>query len=219
MSIQKTTFIFFILLSIVFYSNLLCGQERKNKLIVGGILTYHISAEDQEYNWDRHQGYQRNPSPGIELVYMRTLFRGFELGTGINYQLGFASSYINDYERRFKFNDICVPVLLKKDFKIKGHNHWHSTTGFYIGKTANVKVEYPTSGPWQPWPDYSTIENYSDDNIYSDIYFDFGYHTSLQNTGVFSISPFIKYRFNTTWLNYHQHKIHFGIKINYSLNF
>lgn len=216
---KKTISIFIMLLSIVFYSNLLWAQERKNNFTVSGVFTYNTSVEDQEYNWERQHGYQRNPSPGIELVFRRTLIKGFEFGTGINYQLGFASSYINNYERRFKFNDISVPVLLKKGFKIKDNDHWYSTTGFYIGKTTNVKVEYPTSGPWQPWPNYSTIENYSDDIVYSDIYFDFGYHTSLQKIGVFSISPFIKYRFNTTWLNYHQNKIHFGIKINYSLNF
>ncbi len=196
----------------------LWGQDKKNNITVSGILARYISVEDQEYNWDRHGGYHGRPSPGAELVYMRSMGSGFELGTGLYYQLGFVSSYINNSEKRFKFNDVSFPVLLKKYFKIKYYDHLYLTTGIYFGKTTNVKSEWPNSFGWQTYPNYK-VENYSDDIVFSDVYFDFGYHTSLQKTGVFSIAPFCKYRINPTWLNYHQNKFHFGIKINYSLKF
>lgn len=208
------------MLAIILFATTLWGQEeKKNNLTISGILARYISIEDQEYDWDRHEGYHRGPSPGIEFIYMRSLGNGFELGTGINYQLGFVSSYINDHQRRFKFNDLGVPVLLKKNFKINGHDHWYCTTGFYFGKSTNVKIERPTSPGFRPVPDITLTDYYSENINYSDVYFDLGYHTSLQKPGVFSFAPFLKYRINSTWLNYHQNKFHFGIKINYSLKF
>ncbi len=119
---------------------------------------------------------------------------------------------------RFKFNDICFPLLLKKYFKIKDYDHLYFTTGIYFGKTTKINAEWPASSGWILYPNYK-VENYSDDVRYSDVYVDFGYHTSLKKTFTFSFAPFLKYRLNPTWLNYHQNKIHFGIKLNYSLNF
>ncbi len=217
---KRITFSFFTMLAIILFATTLWGQEeKKNNLTISGILARYISIEDQEYDWDRHEGYHRGPSPGVELVYMRSLGNSFELGTGINYQLGFVSSYINNHERRFKFNDICVPVLLKRNFRIKKHENWYATTGLYFGKTKNINAEYPTSPGFRPVSDITSTDYYSDDCKYSDLYLDFGYHTSLQKTGVFSFAPFFKYRINSTWLNYHQNKFHFGIKINYSIKF
>jgi hypothetical protein len=207
------------LITIVLLNTSLWGQEKKNSLTVGVIAASFISVEDREFEGDRYPGYYRCPSPGIELVYMRAISEGFELGTGINYQLGFVSSYINYHERRFKFNDICFPLLFKKYFKIRDYDHLYVTTGIYFGRTKNIKIEYPVSSGWIPWPYYSTVENYSDDVRYSDLYVDLGYHTSSKKTFTFSFAPFFKYRINPTWLNYHQNKFHFGIKLNYSLNF
>ncbi len=81
---KKTATIFLMLLTVILLNTTLFGQDKKNSLTVGGIATSYISVEDQVYNWDRHEGYHRSQKPGVELVYMRTIFGGFELGTGIN---------------------------------------------------------------------------------------------------------------------------------------
>lgn len=215
---KKLTLHFLMLSTIMLLNISLFGQEKKNNFTIGGIAAYYISVENHEFEGDRYPGYYRYPSPGIEFVYMREIFRRFDIGAGINYQLGFVSSYINYHERRFRFHDICFPILLRKYFQVKDYDHLYFTAGIYFGKTNNIKVEYPVSSGWIPWPNYSILENYSDDIKYSDLYVDFGYYTSLKKTFSFSIAPFLKYRINPTWLNYHQNKIHIGIKLNYSLN-
>lgn len=218
-SMKKTALFFIILMGSYFINSSVMAQEKKNSLTASGIAVKYRSIEDKDYNWDRHHGYYGVPRPGVELVYMRAISRGFKLGTGITYQRGKASSYVNDRERIFKFNDVCFLLLLKKYFNIKTYNHLYFTTGIYFGKTKNIKAFWPNSFGWQPWKDYNLIENYSDDINYSDLYFDFGYHTSLKKTLTFSFAPFLKYRLNPTWLNYHQNKLHYGIKVNYALNF
>jgi hypothetical protein len=193
-------------------------SQKKNSLTISTIAAIYNGVEDEDYS-GRHLGYYRYPSPGLELSYKKEIFNGFYIGTGINYQLGFVSSYINNYERRFTFNDICFPLLFTKYFKVKDKEHFFLTSGIYLGKTIKIKAQYPTSPRWIEWPDYKTIENYSDDIRYSDFYVDFGYHTLLKKHFIFSFAPFFKYRINTTWLNYHQNKFQFGINVNYSLNF
>lgn len=192
--------------------------QRKNSLTISAIAANYTGVKDENYD-GRKIGRNHLPGPGAEIIYMREIYNGLNIGTGLNYQLGFMGSYINHYERRFKFNDICIPLIIRKHIKIKDFEHLYVTSGVYFGKTTNIKVEYPTSFEWKEWPDYSGLENYSDDIRYSDFYFDCGYHSSLNKRSVFSVAPFFKYRINTTWLNYHQNKFHLGFKFNYSLYF
>lgn len=214
---MKKSFCFFMLLIIISLNTSVFSQK-KNSLTVSAIADNYVGIKDQFYD-GRNLDYNSIPGPGIELSFMSEIFKGLNIGTGINYQLGLASSYINYYERRFKFTDICFPLLLRKYIKIKDYEHLYITTGIYFGKTKNINVDFPGSNGWNRWPDYSTIENYSDDILFSDMYLDFGYHSSLNKLFTISVAPFFKYRINTTWLNYHQNKFHFGIKINYALNF
>lgn len=191
--------------------------SKKNAITVSGILIHFISNKDRKFESNKAHGFNQMPiSPGIQLEYMRNFWNTFEIGMGIEYQRGFVSSYLNYDQRRFRFNDISISILAKKTFKLKNQHYVYCTTGLYIGKNTNIKIEHPTSSVWYALPENSTIENFSNDAAYSDLYFDFGYCLTNKLTG-FSIAPFFKYRVNTTWLNYHQKKINYGIKLNYSI--
>jgi hypothetical protein len=214
---MKKSFSFLIMLTIGILTSSVFGQK-KNSLTVSVIADNYTGIKDEHYD-GRKMGYNRLPSPGTEIIYMREIFNGLNIGTGISYQLGFMGSFIDYNETRFRFNDICFPLLLKKYVKIKDFKHLYTTAGIYFGKTTNIKAQYPTSYEWKSIPDNSTIANYSDDDRYSDFYFDFGFHTSLSKRSVFSVAPFFKYRINTTWLNYHQKKLHYGVKLSYSISF
>jgi len=195
--------------------------QKKNSLTVSVIADNYVGLKYQNYNSPNYN-YNRLFGPGVELIYLREIFKGLDIGTGINYQSGFMASRRNtEYfqYRRFHFNDIGFPILLKKYFKIRDYDKLYLTTGIYFGKTTKIKAEYATRGPWYEFPEISTLENYSDDISYSDLYFDFGYHASLNKLFTYSFSPFFKYRINTTWLNYYQKNYHFGLKLNFTLNY
>ncbi len=209
---------FFLLPFIISTLSISVFGQKKNCLTVSAIAANYIGVKDEHYD-GRNLDYNFIPGPGVEINYMFEILKGINIGTGINYQLEFTSSYIDYYERRFKFNDISFPILLKKYIKIKDYEHLYVTTGIYFGKTKNIDVDYPGSNGWNPWPNYDTLENYSEDIRFSDLYLDFGYHSSLNKCFAFSFAPFFKYRINTTWVNYYQKKNNFGIKLNLSFNF
>ena len=192
--------------------------QKKRSLTISGVAAKFINKEDQVYDWDRHEGYFHYANPGIELIYMQEISERFELGAGVSYQHGAVSSYIKNGEHTFTFDDICISLLFKKYIKIKEYDHLYTTTGFYNGKTTKIKAAWPASSGWIQLPT-NKVAYYSDDVVFSDFYLDFGYHTSLKKTFIFSVAPFLKYRINNTWMNYHQNKFHYGFKLNFSLNF
>jgi hypothetical protein len=100
---------------------MLCGQEKKNCVLVNGSIANYIGIDD--FNVESFEGYYKFPlSSGIELAYLRQIFPKLELGTGVNYQKVHVASNADvsyDYILRFRYNEISIPLLLKKTFLLK----------------------------------------------------------------------------------------------------
>jgi hypothetical protein len=218
---KRKTYSFFILFTIIILSaTKVWGQEKKNSFTISGVFAHYIKIEEQNFEpFTPPDGYYNFPiSPGLEINYSRVLTRGIELETGINFQKVHFSSFV-DYIRRFRYNEISIPLTLKKTILFSNSNYLTFSSGVYFGTQNNIESDYPTSFAWDEWNDLTTIEGYSDDSFFTDFYFDTGYALQLIPNNYLVLSPFLKYRFNSTWLNHHQNRFHFGIKINYSFKF
>jgi hypothetical protein len=194
----------------------LCGQEKKNTITVSGIAAHFINNEKYDLIGPEPGYYKSKVDPGVEIIFLRSLAKNIKIGTGFNFQNGRVASYMSGL-RRFDFYELSIPVILQKGFALNEKNRYFFTTGLYGGKTVIQKYASPTSsGTWVEYKEYSHLENYSDDVYFIDIYFDAGYSRSFAKLGDISLAPFVKYRANTTWLNYHQKRPHWGVKLSYS---
>jgi len=212
-SISKELIILFMFL---FFYSLVWGQGGKYNLRIDGILVQYLKIEEKEFT--SVPGYYNFPiSPGIEMVLSRNLFNGISIGTGIELQQGNVSSFVNEIQKRFHFTEISIPILIKKTFPMNDNVSCYFSTGIYLGKMISVRDDYYTSFGWEKSSDIQEVDYYSNDKTMSDVYFDFGFSKPLTSKFDVSFSPFLKYRINTTWLNYHFRKVHYGIKINVSL--
>lgn len=212
--------VIFLLFIFLFSTNLLWGQEKKNSITVSGAIAHYIKIED--FNVTPFDGYYVFPlSPGAELIYSRQIFPKLDLCTGLSFQKVRVSSNVDisyDYILRFRYNELSIPLLLRRFFTLKNQNLWYISLGVYNGKQMNIISEYPERVGWKNWGEIKTIANYSNDHFFTDIYFDIGYSKS-HSWGDLSIAPFFKYRINPTWLNTYQNRINWGVKLIYSLKF
>ena len=207
-----------ILILILLSGVCLQAQEAKNKFVVSGMLA-HYDQISKYHSADVIIGYYRYPiDPGIEVLYLKNLNKTFSLGTGVCYQKGRMSDFIhNPY--KFNFAEVSIPFLFSSRFKLDEKNGLLFTTGLYCGKTILRRVYFLDSvNNWGEIPDFD-IGYYSDDVFFLDIYFSAGYSYSILQKSSISITPFIKYRPNTVWLNSFQKKLHYGVKLSYSFNF
>lgn len=215
---MKKTLLFIQLVIFFQFVNPACAQEIKNTIVLSGILAHY--EQISKYNSaDVVPGYYQYPvDPGIEVLYLRNLNNNLSLGTGINLQRGRITDFIiNSY--RFNFTEVSFPVLLSSRLKLKERNGLLITTGLYGGKTILRKAESASNVyDWYEIPDFN-IGLYSDDEFFLDIFFGAGYSYSISEKRAISIVPFIKYRANTVWLNSFQQKLHYGVKMSYSIKF
>lgn len=204
---------FFVLL--LFFSTFLNAQEKKQSISFNGILSHYMKAEDSYLGLEH--GYYFYPiTPGIELLYKLKLNNKLVLGLGINYQFGRNASNVSG-PRRFKFQELSIPVILQKEFTLNGKN-WHLTTGIYGGKLIKLIAEHPNKyWEWREWSDYSTLELYSEDEIFIDIYLDIQKQIYSWKKSRLLVAPYTSFRINTTWLTNYQKKLHYGLKISYEL--
>ena len=202
------------LLILIQFNNPLCGQDKKFKIQAGGILAQYLETKD--YSDSDYPGYYNFPvSPGAELLFSAQIIHGLSIETGINFQTGKVSSFVEGAQR-FHFTETSIPLLLKKGFTTNDKSFYFSA-GAYLGKLTSVNYEYFTSFGWKEGTDQTEIAYYSDDKFLSDLYLDLGYSTPLSSKFDISFSPFFKYRINTTWLNHYHKKFHYGVKVNVSL--
>lgn len=191
------------------------AQEREKKLLITGILTHYINYETGKLG--PTSGYYRySVMPGIEALYSKQIFKTVNISTGINYQAGRVSSF-RSAPRRFQFQELSIPLLFQKRVFNNSEEFFFLSFGIYCGKTININIQ--TEGKYNNWHNWNVdfpVEGYSNDTFFTDFYFDSGYSKTLKNSDYISFAPFLKYRINTTWLNYHQRDIHFGIKLIYS---
>ncbi len=214
---QKIRIVMILLMIIILFMNFtLMGQQNKYEMKVGAIVAQYVKIEEGDFT--SVPGYYNFPiSPGIELLLSRHLWDKFSIETGINIQQGNVSSYVNEVQKRFHFTEVSIPILLQKTFLLDNNNSCYFSTGIYLGKVISIKDDYYTSFGWEESSEIQKVIHYSDDKTMSDLYIDLGYSKPLTSKLNISFSPFFKYRFNSTWLNYHYKKIHYGIKINVSL--
>ncbi|MDP2888295.1 MAG: hypothetical protein Q8P34_04910 [Bacteroidota bacterium] len=192
------------------------AQEKKNSITVSGIIAHFINNEKYQLNGPEPGYYESKIDPGLEILVLRSLTKNTKIGTGFNIQKVRVASYMSGL-RRFDFYELSIPVIFQTGFTVGEKNRCFFTTGIYGGKTILQKYASPnSSGTWRDYKDFSQLENYSDDVYFIDAYFDTGYSRSFANLGDISLAPFVKYRLNSTWLNYHQDKVHYGIKLMYS---
>lgn len=209
-----------LLLSISFLIVNVSAQNKKNSILIGGSIAHYIKIEEQNFEpFTPPDGYYNFPiSPGLEFNYLRKIAGDIELGTGISFQKVHVSSFI-DYIRRFRYNELCIPLLIRKSILLSNSDYISFSTGVYFGKQRKIESDYPTSYAWDTWEDLTSIAGYSEDVFFTDFYLDAGFAIKLVKNNYLILSPYMKYRFNETWLNYHQNKFHYGFKLNYSLNF
>ena len=197
-------------------SSHLYGQEKKNTISISGIAAHFINNE-KYHLVDPFAGYYDSKvDPGIEMLFLRSITNNTKIGTGFNFQMGRVASFMSDL-RRFNFDEVSIPAILQTGFTIKEKNRCFLTAGVYGGKT--ILKNYASPDRFENWndsEDFEYLDNYSDDVYFMDVYFDIGYSRSFGNVGNISLAPFVKYRTNSTWLNYHQKKLHFGVKLIYS---
>lgn len=203
-----------LVLLLAFSTSLLNAQEVKNQITISGIAT-HYDEIQKSSRAKYFNGYYLYPvDPGIEILYSRKLFKDFFIATGLSFQQGRIATLI-DSKRRFQSKELSVPVFITFSPKISNKSGLLFTSGLYGGKLIRVKAEDP--GKTEVWHEIpkSAVEKFSDDDLFVDIYFSAGYYQTFSKIGKLSLNPYIKFRSNTTWLNYYERRIHYGIKLSY----
>jgi hypothetical protein len=122
--------------------------------------------------------------------------------------------------RRFQFSEQNLSIVIRKEFTLRGKTYLYACSGFYFGRNNTITAEsLNKNGDWHQVYDMELSVNYYDDNNFIDFNVDLGYCYSFNKWSEISIAPFLKYRINETWLNYHESRLHYGIKLSYNLKF
>ncbi|MCF6357705.1 MAG: hypothetical protein L3J54_07850 [Draconibacterium sp.] len=208
----------YVLLIVLFFAVPLLGQEKKNNIKISGIAAHFIGKQTYQKEPIKNQGFYSFPIDfGVEAIYFRRLPLGIRIGTGFNYQMGRIASHISGVGRS-QFNEFSIPVLLQQAFTLNKKSSLFITTGIYGGEVILRGTQMLGSADWYDVPPYY-LEGYSDDTRFLDIYFDVGYAFLIGKKSEIACSPFLKYRVNTTWLNTHSEKLHYGFKLIYTFKF
>lgn len=209
-----------LLLVVVSGSNHLFGQEKKNVIVFGSMVTRFSNIELHNWNFSSFYGYYEHPTgPGIEAIYYRCLTPNTRIGSGLNWQHGRVASDIS-WLRRFRFDEVGVPLVFQTGFTFYRNYRFFLTTGFVFGDIVHINAESPDKGEnWHDYDNFDSAEKNSNDTFFVDYYLDAGFSRTIFKQNEISIAPFLKYRTNTTWLNLHEKRFMYGIKLTYSINF
>lgn len=212
----------FLILSIT-GSQYLYGQQKKNSVSLSGTTAHYFGILDFG-SPTTEDSYHFPVSPGAEVIYWRHIFASAYLGTGINYQKAHHQSQLDTDvlgyfgSRKFDYEEVSIPLLLRKSFAAKNQNRWFLTLGIYNGQQWNIKLQTHSSPGWGS-RDVSSVGGYSKDIFFTDLYLDAGYAMHTGNFGEISLAPFYKYRVNSTWVNTYLRKSIIGMNLNYSFKF
>lgn len=205
------------LFSLIIIGTNLFAQNSIDNIKISVSFAHYFNVEERQLINTYPGYYESSFDPGFELMYNFNIKERFYFGTGLNYQNGRNASYINAL-RRFNFSELSIPLIFSLGITPNKKNGILMSVGFYGGKIIQIKSQSPTHGGDWGGDITENVENYSDDNTFLDLYSDIGYFHKIFKKDIFSITPFLNYRLNTTWLNYHQQRIHVGIKLNYLFN-
>ena len=221
MATLSGTTIYFVLLVLFIIPVLSSAQESKNSLNFGIHTAYFSNIEESDFN--RTRGYKHIPfKPGLELTFSRKIGKDLYAESGLSLSTARTSSFVNDAKYKFDFSELSIPLTIKKIVSNSNHKKFSFTGGLYAGLIYSYNVyRFKSLSDWTivKKSDLKGIPYHSDDVVYADIYFDAGYIITISKKLDLTLSPFVKYRFNKTWLNHHVKNTQFGININTSLKF
>jgi len=215
-TMKRIKIVSFLLLIALFESNCTWAQEKKNRIVFGSMVTRFNNIEILNFYKTISYGYYEHPAgPGIEAIYYRCLTPNTCVGTGISWQHGRVASDISAVSR-FRFDEIGVPMVFQTGFNFCRNYRFFFTTGLVFGDIVHTTAETPDKYEyWHTFPiSYST-----DDTFFIDYYLDAGFCRTIFKQNEISIAPFLKSRINTTWLNLHEKRFMYGIKLTYSIKF
>jgi hypothetical protein len=209
--------IFFLLFSS--FSNYNWGQEKKNMIVFGGVATRFNNIEIHDLNQSFYGYYEHPAGLGIDAVYYRCLTPNTRVGTGLNWQHGRVASFLSGF-LRFRYDEVGVPLVAQTGFTFCRNYRFFLTTGFVFGDIVHIISEKMGKGEvWNRYDSFDQTEKNSDDAFFVDYYLDAGFSRIVFKQNEISIAPFIKNRLNTTWLNLHEKRFMYGIKLTYSIKF
>jgi hypothetical protein len=219
MSQRQTTTKSYILviLFLILSSSLISAQENKNEITISGIAAHYIHNE-KYHNLGPFNGYYKFPvDPGIEILFFRSLTKNTKLGTGLNFQKGRVASLMNGL-RRFQFYEVAFPIIIQREFNLNEKIRLSLSSGVYTGVIPKINAQSPDKNEnWHDYNSFDSDEKSSNDKWFADIYLTPCFSKPNSKFRDISFAPFVKYRINSTWLNYHQNKVHFGVKLSYTI--
>ncbi len=168
-----------LLLFTVMGSNSLWGQEKKNMIVFGSMVTRFSNIE--LYNlYGPHYGFYKSPvGPGIDALYYRCLTPNTRIGTGFSWQQGRVASYLSGL-RRFRFDEVGIPLVFQTGFTFCRNYRFFFTTGFVVGDVINIIAESPDKyEDWHVYDDFDSIEKNSNDTFFADYYLDAGFSRTI----------------------------------------
>ena len=206
-----------LLLFTVMGSNSLWGQEKKNMIVFGTMTTRFSNIELHELHQSFYGYYEHPAGSGIEALYYRCLTPNTRIGTGLSWQHGKVASFLSGF-LRFRFDEVSVPLLFQTGFTFCRNYRFFLTTGLVFGDIVHITTEI--MGKYEDWwayDNFDSIEKNSNDTFFIDYYLDAGFSRKIFKQNEISIVPFLKNRTNTTWLNLHEKRFMYGIKLTYSI--
>ena len=111
-------------------------------------------------------------------------------------------------------------IVLQTGFTFCCNYRFFLTAGAILGDVVHVIAETPGKyEDWHVYDDFDSIEKNSNDTFFIDYYLDAGFSRRIFKGNEISIAPFLKNRINTTWLNLHEKRFMYGIKLTYLIKF
>jgi hypothetical protein len=214
MSKRQTTTKFFILviLFLILSSSSISAQEKKSLVEISGMFAHY---SDNSRNINTNSYPSSFITPGIEIQYIHLLDSCFWVSSGVGYQY---VSLVSDRDEidKFQFGEISLFLGFElRLFNTKG-NSISLSSGINGGKFIDFRWTVPSKTGWHEAL-LQNMSRYSEDNYFSDIYFSLNYQPFVNNRNNLVLSPFIKYRIRDNWINYYIEKIHYGIKLSYTI--
>jgi hypothetical protein len=199
-----------VILFLILSSSLIFAQEKKSFVEISGMFAHY---SDNSGNINTNSYPSPFITPGIEIQYYHLLDGCFWVSSGVGYQY---VSLVSDRDEidKFQFGEISLLLGIElRLFRLKG-NSFSLSSGINGGKFIDFRWTVPSKTGWHEAP-LQNMSRYSEDNYFSDIYFNLNYQPFVNNRNNLVLSPFIKYRIRDNWINYYLEKVHFGLKIGY----
>lgn len=200
------------LLMLAFLTNT-SAQEGKSALIISGALA-HFSRTGE--NASSNGFYQFPVDPGLSVFYQYQIGKKYFLSSGISYQMGRLATH-DGYMDRFRFGEISVPLMLKRNLVHWNKTEFFMTIGISYGEMIHLDFESYGSGGWQDVP-RKYDERYSEEDSFTDLLFNPGISFHVNQKTIVEIAPFLKYRVNDNWMEYARGNRYYGLMINYKFN-